>query len=269
VAKRGSGKTRGAARKAPRKSSRAKRTTVHRSAKAAAGRRATARRVAAAQTRKRTTAARSGASRSATATRKRPSARKRAARPTPVAPAKPSRLASAATAVRGAVAGAVAAVADRLPWSSGELDAIDLLEKDHRRFEDLLRQGEQTTERALKGRSELLDTLTAELNAHELIEEKILYPSLKSHPEARDIVLEGYQEHHIADVIVGELHELARDDEKWGAKFKVLKESLEHHIQEEEGEMFRTARAIFSRDDLQQMGARMAKMKAESAPTRR
>jgi hypothetical protein len=61
---------------------------------------------------------------------------------------------------------------------------------------------------------------------------------------------------------VAELHSMARDDERWGAKFKVLKESLEHHIKEEEGEMFRTARAIFSRDELQQMGARMAKLKA-------
>jgi hemerythrin-like domain-containing protein len=97
-----------------------------------------------------------------------------------------------------------------------------------------------------------------------LIEEKVLYPALKAHPEAKDIVLEGYQEHHVADLIVKELHALPRDDEKWGAKFKVLKESIEHHIKEEEDEMFRTARGLFSRDELQQMGARMARMKAES-----
>lgn len=175
----------------------------------------------------------------------------------------PSRLASAATAVRGAVAGVVAAVADRLPWTSGE-DAIALLEKDHRRFEDLLKQGEDTTERAVRGRTALLHTLTAELNVHELLEEKILYPALKEHPEAKAIVLEGYQEHHVADLLVKELHELARDDEKWGAKFKVLKESLEHHIGEEEGKMFRTARGIFSREDLQEMCTRMMRMRAES-----
>ncbi len=176
----------------------------------------------------------------------------------------PSRLASAATTVRGAVAGVVAAVADRLPWSSGGEDAIALLEKDHRRFEDLLKQGSETTERAVRGRTALLNTLTIELNLHELIEEKILYPALKDHPEAKDIVLEGYQEHHVADVLVKELHELARDDEKWGAKFKVLQESIEHHIKEEEGKMFRTARGIFSREDLQQMAVRMATLKAEA-----
>lgn len=178
--------------------------------------------------------------------------------------AKPSRLGSAATAVRGAVAGAVVAVTKRLPWSSADQDAITLLEVDHRRFENLLKQGEETTERAVKGRTELLKTLTTELNLHELVEEKILYPALKAHPEARNIVLEGYQEHHIADVLTRELHGLPPGDERWAAKFKVLKESLEHHIQEEEGEMFRTARGIFSREDLLRLGAEMAKMKTES-----
>jgi len=178
--------------------------------------------------------------------------------------AKPSRLASAATTVGGAVATAVAAVTKRLPWSSNDQDAIALLEKDHRRFEALLEQGETTTERAVKGRTELLNTLTTELNLHELVEEKILYPALKAHPEARDIVLEGYQEHHVADVLTRELLQLPAGDEQWGAKFKVLKESLEHHIQEEEREMFVKARGIFSRDQLRRLGSEMARMKAES-----
>ena len=177
---------------------------------------------------------------------------------------KPSTLASAATTVRGAVAGAVAAVTKRLPWSSGSQDAITLLETDHRRFEDLLKHGEDTTERAVKGRTELLETLTTELNLHEMVEEKLLYPALQAHPEARDIVLEGYQEHHVADVLTRELHQVATNDEQWAAKFKVLKESLEHHIQEEEGEMFRKARGIFSREDLAALGARMMKMKADA-----
>ena len=261
MAKRVSGKTapRRSTKKAGSKRSGAKRASAARRSKTTAPkRRVSAKRASAGTTaRKRKTAARAAASRSASTRRSTKSGSAKT-------PAKPSKLSSAATAVRGAVAGAVAAVADRLPWGSGQLDAIAFLEKDHRRFEDLLKQGEDTTERAVKGRTALLDTLTAELNAHEMVEEKILYPALKAHPEGRSIVLEGYQEHHVADLIVSELHALAKDDEKWGAKFKVLKESLEHHIQEEEGEMFRTARAIFGREELQQMGARMATMKAES-----
>lgn len=246
---RSTAKRKAAAKRSSAKRSSAKRPRVTRAKKTAPRKRAVAKRtVPKTKVAQRKTAARAAASRS---TRK---------KPVP----EPSRLASAATTVRGAVAGAVAAVAERLPWSSGSEDAIALLEKDHRRFEDLLKRGEETTERAVRGRTALLHTLTAELNVHELIEEQILYPALKEHPEAKDIVLEGYQEHHVADVLVKELHELARDDEKWEAKFKVLTESLEHHIKEEEGKMFRTARGIFSREDLQQMGARMMRMKAES-----
>lgn len=174
-------------------------------------------------------------------------------------PAAKSALGSAATMIRGAVAGAVAAVTQKLPWTSDQLDAIQMLERDHRRFEELLRQGEETTERAVKGRRELLDTIARELNEHELKEEKFLYPVLQAVPDAKEIVLEGYQEHHVADVIVRELHDVAADDERWGAKFKVLKENIEHHIQEEEGEMFRIARAALSREELLALGERMTK----------
>ena len=138
-----------------------------------------------------------------------------------------------------------------------------LLETDHRRFEALLKQGEETTERGVKSRTNLLETLTAELNVHELIEEKILYPALEPHAQAREIVLEGFQEHHVADLLLNELHALARSDEQWGAKFKVLKESIEHHIQEEERQMFRIARAVLGRDELTDLGVRMKALKTE------
>ena len=143
-------------------------------------------------------------------------------------------------------------------------DAVKLLEKDHRRFERLMEEGEETSARAGKRRREVLHTLAAEIATHERKEEKILYPALKRHREAKDIVLEGYQEHHVADVLVAELKQMDPADERWGAKFKVLKESLEHHIKEEENDMFRRARGIFSRDDLRRLGAEIARMKAES-----
>jgi iron-sulfur cluster repair protein YtfE (RIC family) len=156
-----------------------------------------------------------------------------------------------------------------MPWASGETDAIALLEQDHQRFRDLLKEGEETTTRGVKTRTDLLDTLTRELNAHEEIEERVLYPALKSNPETKDIVLEGYEEHHVADLIVKELHDLARDDEQWGPKFKVLKENIEHHLEEEESIMFRKARGIFSREELQQLGAAMAVMKRSILATSR
>jgi hemerythrin-like domain-containing protein len=227
-------------KKKERKSSRA----------AASGSRKSGRRVRQSRTARRKAAARAAQSRSA---RREKSTKS------------PSTLASTAAVARGAVAGAVAAVAQRLPWTEKTTDAIALLETEHRHLEKLLRRGSETTERAVKGRAKLLDTFTAELNEHELIEEKVLYPALESHPEARDIVLEGYQEHHVADVIVRELRQVATDDEQWGAKFKVLKESIEHHIKEEERKMFPTARGVLSRDALRTLGARMLAMKERPA----
>jgi hemerythrin-like domain-containing protein len=144
-------------------------------------------------------------------------------------------------------------------------DPVEMLERDHRRLEEMLKEGEETTARASKRRREVLERLAAALVAHERMEEKVLYPALKRHSEAREIVLEGYQEHHVADVLVKELRRMPPDDERWGAKFKVLKENIEHHIEEEEGEMFRTARAVFSRDQLSAIGTKMQREQQPAA----
>ena len=141
------------------------------------------------------------------------------------------------------------------------MDAIALLKADHDKVKKMLAEGEDTTERAEKTRSELFDTLKSEMLIHERIEEEIFYPALKSHPKARDIVLEGYEEHHVVDEIMGELEATDVTDETWGAKFKVMKENIEHHIEEEEGDMFKQARQVFDTDELEALGARMMELK--------
>jgi hypothetical protein len=179
-------------------------------------------------------------------------------------PAQPkTRLQSVTAIARGAAATAVSAITTRLPWTKDENDPIALLETDHRRFEQLLEEGEDSTERARKGRREVLAALESELTVHEAIEERILYPALEPHKESRQIVLEGFEEHHVADVIIKELKDVATDDEKWGAKFKVLKENITHHIEEEERMMFPAARGVLEREELLALGARMRALKSE------
>jgi len=141
------------------------------------------------------------------------------------------------------------------------MDAIALLTADHDKVKKMLADGESTTERAEKTRTELFDTLKAEMMIHERIEEEIFYPALQSHPKAKEIVLEGFEEHHVVDEIMGELEATDVTDEAWGAKFKVMKENIEHHIEEEEGEMFKQARQVFDPDELEQLGARMMELK--------
>lgn len=176
---------------------------------------------------------------------------------------KQSPLTTAGNIARGVAAIAVASVARRLPWAKNENDPIELLKTDHRRFEKLLEDGGATTDRAIKGRGEILKALTTGLNVHEAIEEQLFYPALRPHAEAHAIVLEGVEEHHVADVLIKELHKVAKDNEKWGAKFSVLKESIEHHIKEEERMMFPAARAALPREELLALGARMRTLKTE------
>ena len=88
------------------------------------------------------------------------------------------------------------------------MDAIAMLKEDHVKVKRLLTELESTTERGVKTRTELFATIKGELTVHEIIEEEIFYPELKAHPKAKDIVLEGYEEHHVVDVLMSELESL-------------------------------------------------------------
>jgi hemerythrin-like domain-containing protein len=144
------------------------------------------------------------------------------------------------------------------------MDALRLLTDDHDKMRKLLDELETTTERGVKTREELFSKIKGELTIHEIIEEEIFYPALKEHPKAKDIVLEGYEEHHVVDTVMAELEDLPVDDESWGAKAKVMKENVEHHMEEEEGEMFQKARQVFDRDELEALGTRMERRKTEA-----
>jgi hemerythrin-like domain-containing protein len=141
------------------------------------------------------------------------------------------------------------------------MDALSLLKEDHGKVKKLLAELEKTTERGVKTRTELFATIKGELTVHETIEEEIFYPELKGHPKAKDIVLEGFEEHHVVDLLMGELEAMDVDDENWGAKAVVMKENIEHHIEEEEGDMFKAARQVFDRDELEDLGRRMEQRK--------
>ena len=139
------------------------------------------------------------------------------------------------------------------------MDAIKLMKDDHKRIRTLLTGAHEAENR--QKREVLLATIRSEMAAHEVMEEQIFYPALKPHQDARDVVMEGYQEHHVADILMDELMEVASDSDVWKAKMKVLKESVEHHIEEEVGEMFKTAKKVLDRDQLEDLGRRMEALK--------
>jgi hemerythrin-like domain-containing protein len=145
------------------------------------------------------------------------------------------------------------------------MDAIKLLKDDHDRLKKLLNELEATTERGVKTRERLFARVKDELTTHESIEEEIFYPALKEHPKTKDITLEAYEEHHVVDMVMKEIEGVPFDDEKWAAKFTVMKENIEHHIEEEEGEMFTQARQVFEKEELEALGERMAARKEQLA----
>ena len=141
------------------------------------------------------------------------------------------------------------------------MNAFQLLKEDHQKVSGIFQQLEPTTERAEKTRTELFAKLQHELDVHARIEETVFYPAIKQEAETREIVLEGFEEHHVVKMLLKELEATPVDTEQWTAKLKVLKENVEHHVEEEEGEMFQKARQVLTEEQINQLGERMGEEK--------
>ena len=137
------------------------------------------------------------------------------------------------------------------------MNVFTLLKADHKKVAGIMDKLDSTTERGVKTREELFTQLKTELDVHARIEETIFYPELKKADETRDITLEAFEEHRLVKQLLGELNEMDKGDEQWTAKFTVLKESVEHHVEEEEGEMFPKARKVLSEEQAEIIGTRM------------
>src|SRR5690348_12041632 len=139
-----------------------------------------------------------------------------------------------------------------------DLDAITLLKKDHELVKDLMnKMAEEDDPDQL---SSMFEQLVDELGIHERIEEEIFYPALQKLPKAKEDVLEAFEEHHVVDEIVTEM-DVETDDDKWKAKFTVMKESVEHHIKDEEDKLFPKAEKLLGDEKLGALGVQMADLK--------
>jgi hemerythrin-like domain-containing protein len=144
------------------------------------------------------------------------------------------------------------------------MDALSLLRSDHQKVKGLVKQVEDSGDRATKQREELFQTIVDELTVHERIEEEIFYPNVQKHEKAKALVLESYVEHGVVDDLLDEISTIDTGDEKWMPAFKVFKENLEHHIKEEEDELFPKVESLFSSDQLGKMGDQMTALKEQA-----
>ncbi len=156
------------------------------------------------------------------------------------------------------------------------MDAIALLKRDHEEVKQLFRQFEGLTERAQKSKQKLVMKMIRELAIHSAVEEMLFYPTVRTAAlaketrageKAADIVLESLEEHHLVKWTLSELEKMDPSDERYDAKVKVMMESVEHHVEEEEGELFPAVRKLLGEELLEELGERMAKAK-KLAPTR-
>jgi hemerythrin superfamily protein len=140
------------------------------------------------------------------------------------------------------------------------MNAIDLLKEDHDRVEALFEQVKANED---GDNTDVFKQIKAELDVHAHIEETIFYPRLieEGDEELKDIVKEGIEEHRQVKMFLRELENLVDESDKFKPKIQVLMEDVEHHVQEEEGEMFSMVQDQFDESALEEMGAEMEEEK--------
>ena len=137
------------------------------------------------------------------------------------------------------------------------MNAIELLKKDHETVKDLLSRLEETTERAVQTRKKLLFKIEQELKIHTELEEQIFYPAFRQAGSKDQAVLaaEAKEEHRAVEALaLPDIKETPPSMIEFAGRVKVLKELLEHHIEEEERDMFPQARKLLSKQQLEQLG---------------
>src|ERR1043166_792474 len=150
------------------------------------------------------------------------------------------------------------------------MDAIALLTRDHQEVERLFKQFEKLTDRAQKSKQKIVINIIRVLAIHAAVEAMLFYPAgrtaaweaeTRTLKEAADTVLESLEEHHVVKWTLSELEKMKPEDERFDAKVKVLMESVRHHVEEEQGELFPKARRLLGEEMLDQLGERIEKAK--------
>ncbi|MBV9822766.1 MAG: hemerythrin domain-containing protein [Actinobacteria bacterium] len=145
-------------------------------------------------------------------------------------------------------------------------DAIVLLKADHKEMKAIFKQFQKAGEDATEKKGELVGRMIELLTVHTYLENELVYPVVRGQlPDLEDDILESFEEHHVADVLCGELSTMDPGHERFDAKTTVLIENVLHHIEEEEQEWFPKVREGMGRKELSELGERMIAMR-ETAP---
>ena len=158
--------------------------------------------------------------------------------------------------------GAVAGLASKTFASNGPPNAVQMLKEDHARVKRLFDQFEQTESDQEK--AAIVRTTIRDLEIHAALEEEIVYPAIRALEDDEEhlgIMDEALEEHHVVKQLMAELRKMGPTDDRYGAKFTVMAESVRHHIREEEAEVLPKAQE--GDLDLNQLGRQMAARKQQ------
>lgn len=134
------------------------------------------------------------------------------------------------------------------------MDAFNLLKADHRKVEELFSQLESASGQA---KLRVFEQIKTELELHTHVEEKIFYPALEEPKQTHDLTLEAYEEHDVVKKLLKELSRAKSATDEWEAQAKVLQENVEHHVEEEENELFEKAQEALSEEEIEALGEQM------------
>ena len=144
------------------------------------------------------------------------------------------------------------------------MDIFDVLTSDHEKVKKILEQMEQTSPRAAKRRETLLEHLNESLLPHMYAEEQFFYQILLDESSDKEVAYQALEEHKAAKAVLTDLEEAPADDARWSARLKVLKELVEHHIEEEETTVFDLARSLMDEDRATDIAHRFKELKKEA-----
>jgi hemerythrin superfamily protein len=138
-----------------------------------------------------------------------------------------------------------------------------MLKAEHKEIRKVFRDFKKAGDNATKTKGDLVARMIELLTVHTYLENEVMYPEVRRLvPELEDDVLESYEEHHVADVLVTELFAMSPDAERFDAKTTVLIENVTHHMDEEEQEWFPKVREALGRKQLSELGERMLEARA-------
>lgn len=143
------------------------------------------------------------------------------------------------------------------------MDVFRLLKQDHKEVQQLFKKIEDSSDTAIKTREKTYKELMRELTVHARVEERIVYPRLRQLDKLEETVREGIEEHHVAEQLMEEIARMPADDEQWMPKVTVLKEMVEHHVDEEEKTLFPKAAKSLDKSEMEELGEVVAEEKKD------